>query len=105
MLMKLSKYLLAAFLTFHCLGITQLASAYSKDKAAFVGMLNMTEEETKKEKESKEDTDDAKLFHQKPVLQPNYTLLLSDHIYYTVSRVLLTNQFVIESPTPPPDFS
>ena len=37
----------------HCMGVTQLASSLAKDKSAFIGMLNITEEETKKEKESK----------------------------------------------------
>lgn len=105
MIESLLKFFLSLVILLHCVGVTQLASAVTKDKSAFVGMLNMNEEETKKEKESKEDVDDVKDILQKPYLSQAHLLLTGKHIYYSDSKNRISHQFIIESPTPPPDFN
>lgn len=104
MLKKIFKSFVSFIIVFHCMGATQLVSAYSKDYSAFVGMLNMTEEETKKEKESKEDSDYSKDIRQKiysPITPVSFT---GKRIYFSGSKNRVTHQFVIERPSPPPDF-
>lgn len=104
MLNRIIKYLIAVVIVFHCLGVTQVISALSKDKATFVGMLSMNEEETKKEKESKEDIDDEiKDFEHKNFPVFSNVFFAAQHIYQSNSQIIISYQFVIENPTPPPD--
>ncbi len=103
MLSKLPKYLVAFLVLLHCLGVTQLVSAYSKDKSAFTNMLSMTEEETKKEKESKDCEDEYESQKHKEL----YLLPLSFATHQWVfSHNAITGfrlQYLAENPTPPPD--
>ncbi|HLP52278.1 MAG TPA: hypothetical protein VK154_15420 [Chitinophagales bacterium] len=90
----------------HCLGATQLISSYSKDNSSFVSMLTMNEEETKKEKESC-DEDDVEFWNDvrcKLQLRNTYLCSVSDNSYLHESLNRVFYQFVLESPTPPPDF-
>lgn len=103
MISALLKYLISLVILLHCMGATQLASALAKDKSAFIGMLNMTEEETKKEKESKEDNDDSKTIVGKPLVTSLQYTLKGKRFFYTRFAPCLFQQFVIELPTPPPD--
>lgn len=107
MLTQLIKYTTALVILLHCLGVTQLASSYAKDKTAFVCMVNMAEEETKKEKEcGDEDTEEffSTTQHQKVASAGVQTFFIVKNIYFLESLKRITHQFVIESPTPPPDF-
>lgn len=105
MLFRLLKFFTAIVIVFHCLGVTQVISALSKDKSAFVGMLSMNEEETKKEKESKEDfDDDIKEFAHKNFVTFSNVFFAAQNIYHSSSQIILiSHQFIIERPTPPPD--
>jgi hypothetical protein len=101
------KHIFDSFFSFiillHCVGITQLASSLSLDKSTFVGMLNMTEEETKKEKESKEDTcsdKDLKYKHSGFALHPTFPSIRET---YLASKNRIEHQFLSENPSPPPD--
>lgn len=107
MLAQLFKYTTALVILLHCLGVTQLASSYAKDKTAFVSMINMAEEETKKEKEcGDEDTEEffSTTQHQKVAFAEVHSFFTVQNIYFLQSLKRITHQFVIESPTPPPDF-
>ncbi len=100
---KLIRHFLALVILLHCVGITQLVSTYSKDTSALIGMLSMNEEETKKEKESKEEAD-----YSKDIYPKNSTLLspvafTGKYIYFCCSKSRINHQFIIELPTPPPD--
>lgn len=106
MLTKALKYLTALIILLHCIGATQLVSAYAKDKSSFVSMLTMTEEESKKEKESC-DEDDVELYSEfrcKTQEVNTYHFFSEENIYFRLSLKRISYQFVIESPTPPPDF-
>lgn len=103
MLKSFIKYFLSLVILLHCAGVTQLVSAYSKDKSAFVGMLNMSEEETKKEKESKEEADHSKDIHSKISLTGLDISFIESRIYLADSKNRINHQFNIELPTPPPD--
>jgi hypothetical protein len=94
----------AFIILLHCIGITQLASSLSSDKSAFVGMLNMTEEETKKEKESKEDTcfDKDLKFKISGIAIP--AAFPSKRETYLASKNRIEHQFLSENPSPPPDY-
>ncbi len=103
MLKKIFKSFVSFIIVLHCMGATQLLSAYSKDYSAFVGMLNMTEEETKKEKESKEDSDYSKDIRQKISSSFTPVSFTDKRIYFGSAKSRVTHQFVIEHPSPPPD--
>ena len=98
------RFLFSMVIVVHCLGLTQLASALAKDKSAFVTMLNMTEEETKKDKESKECKDGDKDVHRLAVLA-SVAFLNSQCFSFLHSRQLPAHQFLSECPTPPPDLA
>lgn len=103
MLNNFLKFSFSLVILFHCLGITQLVSACCKDRSAFIGMVNMTEEETKKESESKEDTDDAKDVYFKSLTLSASGSYICNHLYFSDSKSRIYYQVVIENPTPPPD--
>lgn len=88
----------------HFSGITQLASAIVKDKSQFTSMLNMTEEESKKEKDSDEDDlfkDIHYVFHAVSTTTGQVKLIGSyAHMVEDVTHQHTGDQF-----TPPPDFS
>jgi hypothetical protein len=103
MLNKPFKYFLSVVILLHCIGVTQLVSAYSKNNSAFVGMINMNEEETKKEKESKDDTDYSKDIRLKFSSISTPLTFIDERIYFRNSKNRINYQFIIELPTPPPD--
>ena len=96
-------YIVAALLTLHCMGATQLVSACAKDKASFVRMLTLTEEETKKEKDSKSDDDTDHEFKCRQKLF--YTTSLHNKVvhHFTHRHQQVIHQFIGELTTPPPD--
>jgi hypothetical protein len=102
MIKGLLKYFLSLVILLHCMGVTQLASACCKNSSTFVSMLNINEEETKKEKESKED-DCSKHFRQTQLELPAGIALTGRLIYFCDSKSRCLYQVVIENPTPPPD--
>ena len=102
MIKKLLKYFLSLVILLHCTGVTQLVSAYSKDDSAFVSMLDMNEEETKKE--SKEDVDSTKDLRAKISTVLTSISFTEKQIYFSGSKSRVNHQFIIELPTPPPDF-
>jgi len=104
MLKKLLKGFVSFTIVLHCIGITQFVSSYAGDKSVFTGMLNMNEEETKKEKESKEDADSSKDFRSKNSCLITDSSFIGKHIYFSFSKSRTNHQFIIELPTPPPDF-
>jgi|ERR1043165_3815266 uncharacterized protein YxeA len=105
-LMKLTglKYFVSLIILFHCVGLTQLLSAYNKNAGTFVSMLSQTEEETKKEKESKED-DCSKEYQLEYFAAQEHVQKSIQLIYLNDSKSRITHQFVIELPTPPPDLT
>lgn len=103
MLKKHLRYFVAFVILLHCVGVTQLLSAYAKDASAFVGMLNMSEEETKKEKETKEDGFPDEAIRQKA---PALLAALQLPVFCTLvtkAQENISHQFWAERPTPPPD--
>ncbi len=67
-------------------------------------MLAMNEEETKKEKECKEDVDSTKDLRTKISTAFAFISFTEKHIYFSDSKNRVNHQFIIELPTPPPDF-
>jgi hypothetical protein len=103
--MKLTfwSYIVAVLLTLHCMGATQLVSAYAKDKASFVRMLTMTEEETKKEKDTKGDDDNDHEFKYRQKIFYSTSLhskIISQFVHRHEQAIC---QFINELTTPPPD--
>jgi hypothetical protein len=96
-------YFISLLLTLHCIGGTQLLSAYAKDNISFVRMLTMTEEETKKEKDNKTDDDTDHEFKCRQNFF--YTVSLHGKVIYQFARQheQVRQQFITELPTPPPD--
>lgn len=101
--MKFVRNLLAFVILLHCVGITQFVSSYSKDTSVLIGMLSMNEEETKKEKESKEDVDCTKDVYPKNSTLFSPLAFTDKYIYFCCSKNRINDQFIIELPTPPPD--
>ncbi len=101
---QLLRYIVSLVILLHCIGITQLMSSCAKDNSAFITMLNVNEEETKKEKENKEDTEYTNDVRSKLSTLINAFSLAGERIYFSDSKSRINHQFVIESPTPPPDF-
>lgn len=98
------RFLVSLIILFHCIGVTQLLSACAKDSSAFVGMMSMTEEESKKEKESKEDNlPDETIGQLVPILQPVAFHNFVSCILLAQKQSALNHQFWAELPTPPPD--
>lgn len=104
-MLQVLKFLVSFAIVLHCTGVTQYISAHAENKSSFVSMLNMTEEETKKEKEAKDDSNDGKdlfLRHHLTAIQhtieQRYLVVCSDKDHRT-------RQFDAECPTPPPDIT
>lgn len=97
-------WLIALLLTLHCVGATQLISAYASDKASFVRMLAMAEEETKKEKDCNSDDDadpEFKYRHRTDYRSGTQSKVI---YLYTHHHEKVIQQFINELTTPPPDF-
>lgn len=102
--MKFVRNFLALIILLHCVGVTQLVSTFSKDTSTLIGMLSMNEEETKKEKEGKEDVDYSKDIYPKCSTLISPLASLGKYIYFCDFKNRISHQFIIELPTPPPDF-
>lgn len=90
---------------FHFLGATQYLSYYAKNDTSFVNMMTMAEEESKKEKDQKEFTEDYKDFERKNRLifaSPAHTTL---SILPPFDTEHLLQQHISEQLTPPPNFT
>lgn len=101
---KLIRFFCVAAILLHCLGVTQLLSSYAKDTGAFISMLNMTEEETKKEKA---DSEFEELGSEARIKQVLFNFSLTNHptqLYQHNAKESIPLQFSADSPTPPPDF-
>lgn len=104
MFLKVFKYFVSLVILLHCTGVAQLVAAYSKDNSALISMLDMNEEETKKEKESKEDIDSTKDLRTKFSNTLTNISFTEKQFYFFGSKSRVNHQFIIELPTPPPDF-
>lgn len=102
---KFLKLSMAFVMLLHFLGVTQVVAATCKDKASFAGMMSMTEEENKKEKDDKEDDAEWKAFEQKH--SETYTSISHFDIQpgYLSHIQSVTPQFITDQPSPPPDFT
>ena len=100
---KFLRHFLALVILLHCVGVTQLVSTYSKDTSALIEMLSMNEEETKKEKESKEDVDYSKDIYSRNITLTSPLAFIGNYIYFCCYKNRINHQFIIELPTPPPD--
>lgn len=105
MVVKFLKHLFSVIVFMHCIGLTQLCSACVKNNSAFISMIDMSEEETKTEKECKEECDSAPNIYSKGYFFTSELIYTGRHTYYTNPLHRVGYQFVIESPTPPPDFT
>lgn len=104
LLAKIFKASIATFMLLHFLGATQVVAATLKDKASFKNMMSMVEEETKKEKEDKEETAEWQAFtqhHSEPHSSIAHFNLAQGYISHIQS---VTPQYITDQPTPPPDF-
>lgn len=97
-------YFVSFILLLHCIGSTQLLSAYARDKDSFVRMLAMTEEETKKEKDATPDDPESEF----KLKQKHITTAIpasEGRVVYLLRYgwLQVVHQYIIELPTPPPD--
>ncbi len=104
MITKYLKILISAFMLLHFVGVMQLVSSYAKDKTSFANALNMNEEETKKEKDSKEDTVESKDFKPKPPLQVANFLYCEKSFGFILASEEVKHQYIADLHSPPPDF-
>ncbi len=104
MVVEFLKHLFSVIVFMHCIGVTQLCSACVKNDSAFICMIDMSEEETKTEKECKEECDLAPNTHTKCCFIASELAYTGCHTYFSNPQHRIGYQFVIESPTPPPDF-
>lgn len=88
----------------HFTGATQYAMALAKDKSSFVSAVNYNEEETKKEKDTKEEITD--LINDSLITV--YSLYRNAQFGTSITGALadedIKHQFVAEQLTPPPNF-
>lgn len=103
MIKQTFRHFLAYVILLHCLGVTQFASSYARDKSAFVSMLNMAEEETK-HSNGKEDSDNLKHFKNQSAFTLASLFMEDNRIYISEAKVRITDQFISDNVTPPPDF-
>ncbi len=103
-MLQFIKPLLGLIVFMHCLGVTQLCSAFVKNNSVFISMIDMSEEETKTEKECKDECDSDKNIHPTLHLATAELAYTLSHTYYGIPQNRIGYQFVIESPTPPPDY-
>jgi hypothetical protein len=103
MLRTIFQTLFFATMLLHCLGIAQLAFSLSKNKTTVISMFNGTEEETKKNKESKEDIDPDKIFSFTDSSVNESAHFAAGSNPYFNSKSTIQHQFLLEFPTPPPD--
>jgi hypothetical protein len=68
-----------------------------------MGMLNITEEETKKESNSKEEADLFKLTRNSLSFFTPALHVAGSGLYITESKIRITHQFISDNHTPPPD--
>ena len=96
-------YVLAAVLIMHCSGLTSLLSSFARDKAGYVMLLNMAEEESKKAKDNKSDDDNDHEYKCRKGLF--YSSQLSQQVIceYKQQHEDAVPQFIAEFTTPPPD--
>ncbi len=104
MIGKILKLSVSFVILLHCIGVTQYAGAYTKNSSAFVSMLTMTEEENKKESESKEDVDDTKEARVRPLQFSPVNIALQVGMGYAYAHGILMQQYTVDQPTPPPDY-
>lgn len=97
-------WFIALLLTLHCIGATQLMSAYASDKSSFVRMLAMAEEETKKEKDCNCDDDADPEFKYRHKTDYGSAIQGKVIYLYTHHRENVFQEFINELATPPPDF-
>lgn len=101
--LRFLKLLFGLIVFMHCIGVTQLCSAFVKNNSAFISMIDMSEEETKTEKDCKDECDSAKNIHPTLLFITAELAYTVGHTYYSSPQNRIGYQFVIESPTPPPD--
>ncbi len=95
--------LLSLLVVLHFAGLTQLVSAYARDKASYVSMLNMNEEESKKEKDTTEDDLLETAFLDKQVQQLALVVITEHSVQLVASASLVQHQFIGDQHTPPPN--
>ena len=87
----------------HCVGFTQLVSAFYVDKSTFIGVINMPEQETKKKKDCKEEIDGNKFIEYKCLLSNTYLSNVFNQSRKNCKNVI-EYQFLIGNTTLPPYF-
>jgi len=101
---KFLRYSLTFVILLHFLGISQLVSIYSKNTSALIGALSMNEDEGKKENDDQQDKDLYKDVRSKITSVVSPVTFNSKQIYLVSTKNRIGHQFIIELPTPPPDF-
>lgn len=104
MLGRYVRLLVAVLTLLHFAGVTQLVSAYARDKASYVNMLSVNEEEEgKKEQDNTEDNLLEAALNSKYLQQP---ALLSGiviaHSAYQIAEPVQA-QYIGDKLTPPPN--
>lgn len=105
MKLQANNFLIVLWLLMHMLGVTQVVSVYAKSNTTLASMMNLTEEETKTEKNGENSELDSSDFTAEVLtLCCNPSFL--DVAYKNIcTQYRLASQFVGESTSPPPDFA
>lgn len=103
MLVRYFRSILSLLVVLHFAGLTQLVSAYARDKASFISMVNQSEEESKKEKESTEESFPVWLACVKVLQQPTDCIYLGTTIPSSCASEAVQAQFIGDCLTPPPN--
>lgn len=103
MLVRYFRSILSLLVVLHFAGLTQLVSAYARDKASFISMVNQSEEESKKEKESQEEIFPEWLACVKAVEQPITGSIIEGDMPAPCRSDAVNAQFIGDCLTPPPN--
>ena len=96
--------LIVTVLLLHCTGLSQFVFTFYKDVTVYLNMINTVEEEVKKEKECKDESDSFFTFKGKSYL-PVYANVINKGICaFLMQHIKVECQYKTDCPTPPPDF-
>lgn len=103
MIFRITKVLSLLIILLHFMGVTQYMSSFAKNQSSFLSMMTIAEEESKKEKDDKDFTEDTQEFRDN-----NYFRFTDRFRIFQISgfSFLLEHyplQYIAEQLTPPPN--
>jgi hypothetical protein len=103
MLPKAIRIFIGFLMLLHFVGASQYVCALVKDKSSFVNMAGINEEESKKEKDTKEELNDAIDTHIAAIHTFSDILAPVTSIIATLANDEIKHQYIAEQLAPPPD--